>query len=142
MSPSHDTVWFNRQSTSSFSRLMPRLRARFPDVADADWLAYTARLERHFPRLFRLLHGLYGGHYDFFYHLEDLLTTATRLWIGRADELKSLDAIRENDPHWFQSHRMIGYILYVDLFAGDLVAVRSRIPYLQELGVTYLHLMP
>jgi amylosucrase len=142
MSPSHDTVWFNRQSTSSFSRLMPRLRARFPDVADADWQAYTARLERHFPRLFRLLHGLYGGHYDFFYHLEDLLTSATRLWIGRADELKSLDAIRENDPHWFQSHRMIGYILYVDLFAGDLVAVRSRIPYLQELGVTYLHLMP
>jgi amylosucrase len=30
----------------------------------------------------------------------------------------------------------------VDLFAGDLAGLRARIPYLKELGVAYLHLMP
>lgn len=142
MESSYDTSWFDRHSASSFMRLMPRLRARFNEVPEADWQAYTMRLERHFPRLFRLLHRLYSSHYDFFYHLENLLTTATEMWIQRSDELKALDAIRENDPNWYQSHSLIGYILYVDLFAGNLGSVRARIPYLKELGVTYLHLMP
>ena len=33
-------------------------------------------------------------------------------------------------------------MLYVDLFAGDFDGVAERIPYLQDLGITYLHLMP
>lgn len=37
---------------------------------------------------------------------------------------------------------MVDALCYVDLFAGDLKALRDRIPYLTELGVTYLHLMP
>ena len=96
MQSSFDTLWFDRQSASSFQRLMPRLRARFKDVPDADWQAYSARLEGHFPRLFRLLHRLYGSYYDFFYHLENLLCTVTELWIQRSDELKALDAIHGN----------------------------------------------
>jgi amylosucrase/maltose alpha-D-glucosyltransferase/alpha-amylase len=31
---------------------------------------------------------------------------------------------------------------YVDLFAGDLKSLRDRLPYLTEMGITYLHLMP
>ena len=31
---------------------------------------------------------------------------------------------------------------YVDRFAGTLAGVRERLPYLRELGVSYLHLMP
>lgn len=37
---------------------------------------------------------------------------------------------------------MFGYACYTERFAGDLRGVVDRIPYLQELGVTYLHLMP
>ena len=37
---------------------------------------------------------------------------------------------------------MLGYAAYTERFAGDLAAVAGRLPYLQELGVTYLHLMP
>jgi amylosucrase len=37
---------------------------------------------------------------------------------------------------------MMGYVCYPDRFAGDLNGVAAKIPYLKELGVTYLHLMP
>ncbi len=138
----YNTEWFTKHSSSSFSRLMPRLRSRFSDIPEAEWQAYTARLERHFGELFNILHRLYGAHYDFFFHLENIMVTATQMWVDRPDELKALDAIRETDPQWYQSHRMIGYILYVDLFSGDLKKLRDHIPYLKELGISYLHLMP
>lgn len=32
--------------------------------------------------------------------------------------------------------------VYVDLFAGNLNKLQSKIPYLKSLGVNYLHLMP
>ena len=37
---------------------------------------------------------------------------------------------------------MAGAMCYVDLFAGDLQGLRAKIPYLLEMGITYLHLMP
>ena len=64
------------------------------------------------------------------------------MWLERPQELKALDALREADPQWYQSQRMIGAMCYVDLFASDLAGLRERIPYLTELGVNYLHLMP
>ena len=103
---------------------------------------YIHRLKRHFPRLFTHLYQLYGNKYDFFYHLESILSSATEMWLARPAELKALDALREVDPHWYQSNRMIGAMCYVDLFSDDLNGLQERIPYLSELGITYLHLMP
>jgi len=37
---------------------------------------------------------------------------------------------------------MLGGVIYVDRYATDLRGVSARIPYFQELGLTYLHLMP
>jgi amylosucrase/maltose alpha-D-glucosyltransferase/alpha-amylase len=64
------------------------------------------------------------------------------MWLARPAELKALDALREGDPRWYLSNRMVGAMCYVDLFAGDLQGLRRRIPYLSEMGITYLHLMP
>ncbi len=137
------TAILERHSNESLSRLIPRLEARFAgEVDEGEWQAYLQRIKTHFPRLFKLLHRLYGGEYDFFYYLEDILATATHMWTSRPAELKALDVMREADPHWYQSHRMIGAMCYVDLFADDLAGIRERIPYFAELGVTYLHLMP
>lgn len=133
----------HQQTKRSLERLLPRLDARFAAQADpAEWAAFRTRLERHFPRLFRLLLHLYGSHYDFFYHLEEILASAARAWLERPARLKALDAQREGDPDWFQSQRMLGGVCYVDLFAGNLEGVRAKISYFQELGLTYLHLMP
>ncbi|MBX2798934.1 MAG: hypothetical protein KTR31_14755 [Myxococcales bacterium] len=60
----------------------------------------------------------------------------------RPDDLWVLDAEREGAPDWFQQPDRIGYSLYVDRFAGDLRGVADRVDYLDELGVTYLHLLP
>ena len=49
---------------------------------------------------------------------------------------------RENDPDWILSNKQLGGVCYVDLFAGDLQGLKAKIPYFQELGLTYLHLMP
>lgn len=141
--PINDEHWVREQADRSLARLLPRLEQRFSNAVDeVEWLGYRERLERHFPRLFKRLYGLYGGYYDFFYHLESIVASATEMWIARSPELKALDAMRGADPYWYQSNRMVGAMCYVDLFAGDLAGLRERIPYLTELGITYLHLMP
>ncbi|NET08922.1 MAG: amylosucrase, partial [Symploca sp. SIO2B6] len=122
---------------------MPRLESRFADQVDQGaWHGYVQRIHTHFPRLFKLLFQLYGEQYDFFYHLEDILATATQMWVARPDDLKALDVMREADPNWYQANRMVGAMCYVDLFAGDFSGIRDRIPYLTEMGITFLHLMP
>ena len=37
---------------------------------------------------------------------------------------------------------MVAYVAYADRFAGTLPELPAHIPYLKDLGVTYLHLMP
>jgi amylosucrase len=129
----------------SYRRLLPRLEARcsvFASGNPALWREFIVRSEAHFPRLFSLLYQVYGTQYDFFYYLEELLVALAQSWIERPAELKALDRTRESAPGWYQSNQMLGGVLYVDLFAGDLAGVRAKIPYFKELGLTYLHLMP
>ena len=138
-----DPLWHQKQANASLKRLLPRLEARFNQQVDTDaWQGFLQRLHAHFPKLFACLHQLYGQQYDFFYHLESIVAAATDMWLARPAELKALDGLREADPHWYKSQRMLGAMCYVDLFAGDLEKLRARIPYLLELGVNYLHLMP
>ncbi|MFP3873119.1 MAG: alpha-amylase family protein [Thiohalophilus sp.] len=138
-----DPQWLEKESRTTLARLLPRLEAVFGEQVDsAEWEGYLERLKRHFPRLFERLYRLYGHNYDFFYHLENILKSTTHMWLERPDELRALDAMREVNREWYLSNRMVGAMCYVDLFAGDLKKLRARIPYLTELGVTYLHLMP
>lgn len=138
-----DASWLKKEARLTLSRLMPRLESRFKAITDSpEWAVFVDRLERNFDNLFAALYTLYGRRYDFFYHLEFILVTMTEMWLRRSDELKALDATREADPHWFQSQRMVGATGYVDLFSGDLSGLKDKLPYLSEMGITYLHLMP
>jgi amylosucrase len=139
----NDNSWHEQQAAASLGRLLPRLEARFAAQIKADdWQGFVHRLKEHFPRLFNGLYQLYGKQYDFFYHLEAIVASTAEYWSARPAELKALDALREADPYWYQSQRLLGAMCYVDLFAGDLAGLRGKIPYLLELGVNYLHLMP
>ena len=131
------------KSRLTIARLLPRLTERYAaDVEAVEWESFVRRLEADFEQLFTPLHELYGHHYDFFYHVESVLQTIAEAWMARPGDMRALDAVREEDRTWFRSHRMVGATCYVDLFSSDLASLAERIPYLRELGITYLHLMP
>ncbi|MCA9160177.1 MAG: amylosucrase, partial [Planctomycetales bacterium] len=122
---------------------MPVLEREFEGRAEpVEWHAYVRRMRQTFPRLFERLYQLYGNYYDFYYHVEAVLKTTTEMWLQRSPEMRAQDALREADPHWYQSQRMLGAMCYVDLFGGDLQRIKDKIPYLTEMHITYLHLMP
>ena len=127
-----------RELRIALDRLLPRIEAELAPQPDE----FLARLERLFPEIVAPLQTLYADRIDFFYHLETILKTCAGYYSRRDPSLRELDAARESDPRWFQSEGMVGGVLYVDLFADDLKGVRAQIPYFEELGLTYLHLMP
>lgn len=132
--------WISTEAALTLERLLPRIEMHMRGADDAD--LFIERLQREFPRLFRLLYFLYGDQYDFFYHLEMILTTAAHMFVERSDDLRALDRQREQNPLWFQSSKMVGGVLYVDRFVEDVRSLHDKIPYFKELGLTYVHLMP
>ena len=76
------------------------------------------------------------GAFDYF------LTMLRRCWEARKEPLRAQDRVREEDPGWYRRRDLLGMMLYVNAFAGTLRGVEERLPYLQECGVNYLHLMP
>ena len=108
--------------------------------APHDRTVLLARLRRHWPALLEGLRTAYGDRAPEL--AERVAGIAVDGFCRRPDDLRLLDLERHVDPDWFQSPRMLGYACYAERFAGDLAAVGERVPYLAELGVTYLHLMP
>ena len=102
---------------------------------------FATRLDRWWEDLSGGLDGVYPR--DVAFALGDrLVALAARAFAERNPELHRLDAERILAPDWFQSPEILGYAAYADRFGGTLRGVQDKIPYLEELGVTYLHLMP
>lgn len=74
--------------------------------------------------------------------LQSLIPLLQQALLDRPSTLQALDLQRVYQPDWLQTPQQVGYIAYTERFAGNLLGVIDQIPYLQELGVTYLHLMP
>ena len=88
------------------------------------------------------MRALYGNRDDFQFWMERCVETAFNGYKSRPADLKQLDLNRTLQPDWYLNEEMIGYICYTDRFSGDLASLPEKIPYLKELGITYLHLMP
>lgn len=126
----------------TLDRLLPRLKAHVARKKKSKWKDVKPRIEKEFPALFHFLYSLYGDHYDFFYHLEEILKTALDTYNSRSEDLRKLDKKRVKKPLWYKDHTQVGAVGYADLFADDIPSLEKRIPYLKELKVTYFHLMP
>lgn len=100
-----------------------------------------ARLERWWPDLWTGLVAVYGEDRAA-QTASELVTRAARAYARRPDRLHRRDLERMLRPDWLQEPSMVGYAAYTERFAGDLRGVGERLGYLEELGVTYLHLMP
>ncbi|MFM6841344.1 MAG: alpha-amylase family protein [Candidatus Planktophila sp.] len=74
--------------------------------------------------------------------MEKIVDVIAGIFAARTQELRDRDQSRILAPDWFQSPNAVGYVAYADLFAGDLNGIRKKIDYLENLGITYLHLMP
>lgn len=102
---------------------------------------FALRLARWWPDLVGGLNAVYGPRRTPQIALR-LAESASAAYRDRDPDLHRLDLVRSLQPDWLQLPSMVGYSAYADRFAGDLAGVERRIPYLQELGVSYLHLMP
>ena len=98
-----------------------------------------ARVERFLPELEAGLKAVFPDSEAVLPQLAGILSQNLK---ARPEELQALDLERVHSLDWFLKPEMIGYIAYTERFAGDLQGVAPKIPYLQELGVKYLHLMP
>ena len=128
----------------TLERLQPRLEGIWQrnGTDEAKQHEFESRLHDHWRQLFKLLYRLYGSRYDFFYHVEQILCTAATACHERPEDLRELDRHRTNEPDWFQSEKVVGGALYVDLFSENLSRAREHVRYFKDLGLTYLHLMP
>ncbi|QEF98239.1 Amylosucrase [Stieleria maiorica] len=132
------------QADLSLERLNPRLEEVWErySISEERQKIFQSRLREHWRPLFKQLHELYSGRYDFFYHLEQVLLTCALAFAQRSDELCEIDRHRLIEPNWFQSQKIVGGALYVDLFSDNLGRLREHVGYFKDLGLTYLHLMP
>lgn len=103
--------------------------------------AFQSRLATWQPDLARTLARVYGP--DAAPAVTSRLVAIARAAHDvRPEELLRLDEQRLGEPDWFQRPTMLGYAAYADRFGGTLRGVAGRAPYLRDLGVGYLHLMP
>ena len=113
----------------------PRKKASTPKTTSA----FDLRLAKFYDELKWLYCELYNGDMAAFDYFLNMLR---RCWEARKEDLRAQDARREADPNWYRQQELLGMMLYTGAFAGTLEGVKEKLPYLEECGVNYLHLMP
>ncbi|SMY06936.1 alpha-amylase family protein [Flavimaricola marinus] len=103
---------------------------------------FDLRFERSASDLLPMLDALYSGHPEYKATRQELIDEMRKAWKQRPADLKTLDLKRDLEPDWFQRPDMVGYVFYIDRFAGNLKGIHDKLDYLESLGVTYVHLMP
>ena len=124
-----------------FERAFDAAREALAPLEARDRQVFLVRLERWFQNLYDGLEPVYGRRTDFGDVIVALVAQLAHQYVRRPEPLKTLDLERDLSPDWFQREHMVGYVFYVERFAGTLEGVLERIDYLEELGVSYVHLM-
>ncbi len=99
---------------------------------------FQKRLEKHHDELRWLYMELYGND-DMFAELCSQLYEYSE---QRSKQLKKMDESREKDPNWYKKNDILGMMMYIDNYAGNLKGVEEKLDYLEECQVNYIHLMP
>ena len=130
---------YEQQAHSLLNRILDRLK---PEIRKRDLRNFYTRLGANFYAIHSLFHRLYGHRDDFEDQALRLVSVMASQYIARSSSLKALDIAREHDHQWFLRQEWVGMALYLDGFAGNLQGLESSVPYLQELGVNMIHVMP
>ena len=130
---------YEQVSHSLLNEILDELK---PEIRRRNLRYFYIRLGANFYAIHSLFQLLYGRRPDFKQKMIELVEVMANRYIERSEELEQRDMARECDHNWFLSQEWVGMALYADGFAGDLKGVREHIPYLQELGVNMVHIMP
>lgn len=99
---------------------------------------FQKRLAKHHDELKWLYMELYQNDSMF----AELCENMYQYYKERKRQLKARDEQREKKPDWFKKNDMLGMMLYIDNFAGNLKGVKEKISYLTDCNVNCIHLMP
>lgn len=99
---------------------------------------FEKRLEMHVDELKWLYMELYQNEAMF----QELIDQMKVFYEKRKEVLKERDREREEEKDWYRKKDMLGMMLYIDNFAGNLKGMQRKIPYLKECNVSFVHLMP
>ncbi len=99
---------------------------------------FNLRLENHFDELKWLYMELYDNDSMF----AELIDRLKEFYQKRSKNLKKRDSQREKNPNWYKKNDLLGMMLYIDNFAGDIKGVQKKLAYLEQANVNYIHLMP
>lgn len=113
-----------------------------PEIGNFRLRHFYTRLGANFYAIHSLFHLLYGQRPDFKTQMVSLVETLALRYMERAPHLRKSDLARERDYNWFLGQKWVGMALYCDRFSRDLKGLREKLPYLQELGINMLHIMP
>ncbi len=113
-----------------------------PELRRQDLRHFYTRLGANFYAVHSLFHQLYGERPDFKEQMLALVERLAGAYVGRPADLERLDMEREEDHDWFLSQEWVGMALYCDGFAGDVKGLEERLPYLLDLGVNLVHVLP
>lgn len=87
------------------------------------------------------LKELYMGRYGNEAMFDALMEGMNRFRRERKDALKARDEAK-GGTEWYKASDMLGMMLYIDNFAGNLAGAKEKLPCLEKANVNYLHLMP
>ena len=130
---------YEQVSHSLLNEILVELK---PEIRNLRLRHFFTRLGANFYAIHSLFRLLYGDRPDFKEQMVSLVETLALRYIERAPHYRRTDLDREKNYNWFLSQKWVGMALYCDRFADDLKGLRSKLPYLQELGVNMLHVMP
>ena len=103
---------------------------------DREFLQRYQRCEEELKWLYLELYQGDEGAYDSFVGM------LYRMYEARPEAMRRIDRQRLENPAWYKGRDLLGMLMYVGAFAGNLEGVREKLPYVEECGVNYLHLMP
>jgi amylosucrase len=130
---------YEQASHSLLNEILVELK---PEIGKNGLRHFYTRLGANFYAIHSLFQLLYGHRDDFKEQMVNLVETLAQRYIERSASLRKSDLAREKDYNWFLSQKWVGMALYCDRFADDLKGLRTHLPYLQDLGVNMLHIMP
>ncbi len=130
---------YEQASHSLLNEILIELK---PEIGQQRLRHFYTRLGANFYAIHSLFKLLYGERADFKAQMVSLVETLAFRYMERTPALRKSDLAREREYNWFLSQKWVGMALYCDRFADNLQGLRDNLPYLQELGINLLHVMP